>query len=364
MRKTLRVILGLLALLLLRPALADQSCYINSGSAGTYTVGNSPLLVLHPTRVSAPTDLGASYTFVIQFRGSNPVGCKAQSPWDNAVHFINAAGANLDSKYTTSDGNALLKTTVPGIDYSLELICSTSDGCGNGGDHANLSLFLKGSDGTDNVFPSNSNGFPWESADSQWRLKMVMWATPDFEPQNGVPDGGTLSGTMARFQIGTSNQPVITFTSVTPTISFTVPTSSCSLGVAQGDSVTNNNVALGDYYASEVKQDQTRTIPFSLTLENCYTPKLSIKMTSAFIASNTALLGKSSGSADGVGVNIINTDKNVNMRPDGSTSAVYDRASDWSNLESLNFSAQLKKDEETIKAGDFNAAATFMLSYE
>ncbi len=360
----IRTLLLLLGLFILRPALADQSCFINTSAEGTYIVGDSPQLVLNPTKVTTPTELGASYTFIIQFRGTNPVGCKSAEPWDNSVHFINAAGASLDSKYTTPEGNALIKTSVPGIDYSLELICSTSDGCGSGSAHPNLSLFLKGSDGTDNVFPSSSDGFPWESSDTQWRLKMVLWVTPDFKPQEGVPTGGSLNGTLARFQIGPSSQPIITFVSIASTLTFTVPASSCSLGVAQGDSVTNNNVALGDYFASEVRQDQTQVYPFSLTLENCYTPKLSVKMTSAYISPDSALLGKSSGSAAGVGVNVINTDKNINMKPDGSTSAVYDRTNDWSSQESLNFSAQLKRDGQTIKAGDFNAAATFMLNYE
>jgi len=363
-RHTLLLLTGLLGLLFLRPALADQSCYINSSAAGAYFVGDSPQLVLNPTKVSTPTDLGANYTFVVQFRGSDPVACKTEFGKNNAVHFINAAGANLDSKYTTSDGNALIKTGVPGIDYSLELTCSVSDGCGSSGDHANLSLFLKGSDGTDNVFASSSDGYPWGNADSQWRLKMVMWVTPDFVPQKGVPTGASLDGTLARFQIGPSSQPLITFSSMASTLSFTVPASSCSLGVAQGDNVSNNNVALGDYYLKDIEQDQTQTIPFSLTLENCYTPRLSIQMTSGWIASDPALLGKSSGSATGVGVSVINTDKSVNMKPDGSTGAVYERTSDWSNQESLNFSAQVKKDGQTIKAGDFNTAATFTLSYE
>ncbi|MEG1209893.1 MAG: fimbrial protein [Leclercia sp.] len=364
MRQTLVFIVGLFALFILRPALADQSCYINTEAEGGYVVGDSPQMVLNPTKVSTPTSLGASYTFVITFRGINPIGCKVWEPFDNSVHFINAAGSQLDTKYTTSDGNALIKTDVPGIDYSLELICSTSNGCGSSSDHGNLSLFLKGSEGTDNVFPSDSSGFPWESADLQWRLRMVMWVTPDFVPQKGVPTGASLSGTLARFQIGASTQPIITFSSVNSTLSFSVPASSCALGMAQGDSVSNNNVALGDYYASDIPADNTRVIPFSLTLENCYTPKLSVKMISSYISPDTTLLGKSSGSATGVGVSIINTDKNVNMKPDGSTSAVYNRTSDWSNQESLSFSAQLKKDGQTIKAGDFNAAATFLLDYE
>jgi len=358
------LIAGLVALLLIRPAMADMSCYINSDAAGAYAVGNSPLLVLNPGRVTTPTSLGATYTFVIPLRGSNPVGCKMQEPWDNSVHFITDAGSSLDTGFATPEGNALIKTTIPGIDFTLELTCYTSDGCGNSGDHPDLSLFLKSGNGSDNVFPSIGDGYPWESANSQWRLKMTMWITPDFRPQKGVPSGFSLNGTLARFQIGPASQPQITFTSSASTLSFSVPASSCALGVAQGSSVTNNDVALGDYFLSDVKQALTREIPFSLSLESCYTPKLSVKMTTAWPSTDNELLGKSSGSASGMGVKVTNTDQNLSMMPDGSNSAVYDRNSDWSAQQSLNFSAQLKTDGQPLKAGDFNAAATFTLDYE
>lgn len=364
MRALLILLAGLFVLLLTRPALADMSCYINEDAAGAYAVGNSPLMVLEPGKVTTPTRLNATYTFVIPFRGGNPLGCKTLEPWDNAVHFITDAGASLDTRYTTPEGYALIKTTIPGIDFTLELTCYTADGCGNSGDHPDLSLFLKGGNGSEDVFPSISSGYPWESADAQWRLKMTMWVTPDFRPQKGVPNGFSLNGTLARFQIGGTTQPVITFVASSSTLNFTVPASSCALGVAQGSNVSNNNVALGDYFLSDVKQEMTREIPFSLTLENCYTAKLLVKMTTAYLSADNELLGKSSGSASGMGVKVTNTDKNLSMMPDGSNSAVYDRSNDWSAQENLNFSAQLKKDGQTLKAGDFNAAATFTLDYE
>lgn len=363
MRRSLIFLAGLVMLLLFRPALADQSCYINTVAQGDYAVGNSPLLVLNPGEVSTPTNLNVVYTYTIVFRGSNPIGCKSLEPWDNSVHFITNAGSNLDT-WTTPEGYALLKTSVPGIDYTLELTCYASDGCGRSSDHGDLSLYLKGGNGSDNVFPSNSEGFPWENADTQWRLKMTMWVTPAFKPKKGVPAGTSLNGTMATFQIGASTQPTIVFTSTTSTLNFSVPASTCGLGVAQGDAVTNNNIALGDYFLSDVAKDATRTIPFAITLEECHTAKLEIKMTSAWVSPDSYLIGKSSGSASGMGVKVINTDKSITLKPDGSTSAVYDRSSDESSQESLNFSAQLQRDGQPLKAGDFNAAATFMLDYE
>ena len=87
-------------------------------------------------------------------------------------------------------------------------------------------------------------------------------------------------------------------------------------------------------------------------------------MTSAFVSPDHSMLGLSSGSAAGVAVRIINTDTASVMIPNSETSTDIDRSSDWSSLENLHFSAQLLSDGGAIKAGDFNAAATFLMDYE
>lgn len=348
--------------MLCRPALADQSCYIESNNAGTYTTGSSSLLNLSTNKVSTPTSLDVTSTYVIQFITSNPIGCKNWNPYDNTVHFTNAAGNLLDTQYTTPEGNALLKTTVPGIDYTVELMCYVSEGCGSS--HPTVDLYLKGGNGTDNTVPSQSSGAPYADADSQWKLKFTLWITPQFKPQKGINTGNSLAGTIAYFQIGTSSQPKIIFSATTSTLKFTVPASSCSFGVAQGDTVSGNNVALGDYWIDDIKNNNTPVIPFSISLASCYTPKLKVKMTSAFVSPDQSMLGLSSGSAAGVAVRIINTDTSSVMIPNSETSIDIDRSSDWSSLENLHFSAQLLADGGAIKAGDFNAAATFLMDYE
>ncbi|MDK4744974.1 hypothetical protein QOY93_06260 [Leclercia adecarboxylata] len=80
MRALLILLAGLFVLLLTRPALADMSCYINEDAAGAYAVGNSPLMVLDPGKVTTPTRLNATYTFVIPFRGVIRWGVKRLSP--------------------------------------------------------------------------------------------------------------------------------------------------------------------------------------------------------------------------------------------------------------------------------------------
>jgi P pilus assembly protein, pilin FimA len=356
--------LALLALfaLLSRPVFADQSCYIHSTNKGTYTTGSSPLLNLTTNQVSAPTNLGVSYTWLIQFITNDPVGCKNWTPYDNTVHFINMAGSNLDQNYSTPEGNALIKTTVKGIDYTVELVCLVSDGCGSS--HPAIDLFIKGANGTDNTVPSQSGNPPYTDCDSQWKLKFTLWVTPEFKPQKGLNMGTAIPGDLAEFRIGPTSQASIYFTSTTSTLQFTVPASSCSFGVAQGNTVSGNNVSLGDYWINDVKNGNTPAIPFAITLQNCYTPKLTISMTSPYVSSDKLKLGKSSGSADGVGVKIMNTDQSVLVIPNSAEPIVYDRSNDWSSLANLNFTAQLLTAGGTLKAGSFNAVATFQMDYE
>ncbi|MEA5207239.1 fimbrial protein [Enterobacter mori] len=345
-----------------RPVLALQSCFIEPDNAGTYTTGSSPLLNLSTSKVTSPTNLGVTSTYNIQFLTSNPISCQFWIPTDNSVHFTNAAGELLDGKYTTPEGNALLRTTVPGIDYTVQLMCYVSDGCGSS--HPTVDLFLKAGNGTDNSVPTDTNGAPYADADSQWKLKYTLWITPEYKPQKGVNIGHSVPGTIAHFQIRTSSQPLIVFTATSSTLSFTVPASSCSFGVAQGNTVSGNNVSLGDYWKNEINNGNTPVIPFSISLENCYTPKLMFKMTSAFTSSDKTMLGQSNGSAAGVAVKVINTDTSSVMIPNSATSIDIDRSSNWSALGDLNFTAQLLPDGEAIKAGDFNAAATFQMDYE
>lgn len=361
-RPLLMLLLLTLAALLSRPVFADQSCYIHSTNGGTYTTGTSPLLNLSTDQVTTPTNLGVTYTWTIQFLNSDPIGCKNWTPYDNTVHFINAAGSILDQNYTTPEGNTLLKTSVPGIDYTVELVCLVSEGCGTS--HPAIDLFIKGENGTDDTVPSQSGNPPYTDADSQWKLKFTMWATPEFKPQKGQNMGYAQPGTMAQFRIGPSSQASIFFTSTASTLQFTIPASSCAFGVAEGNTVSGNNVALGDYWINDVTNGNTPTIPFSISLNKCYTPKLMIKMTSPYVSGNKTMLGKSSGSATGVGVKIMNTDFSSLMIPNSATSTDYDRSNDWSSQANLNFSAQLLTTGGAVTAGDFNAIATFQMDYE
>jgi len=361
MKKVILALAGVLSLLIIKPALADQSCYINSSAAGAYIIGNDTSNVdlywqITNGDVSRVESTPYAYDYTIPFRGSNPIGCKSASPWDNSVHVITDASL-LDTKYVGTQGEALYRTSVPGIDYAVELWCSTSDGCGSGHDNVMLNFLAGG--GTDNVFPSQS-GFTWESADANWSLRIRYYRTPDFNPVKGVSTGHSLAGTIGQWRIGPSGQPVITFTVTDSTLTFRVPELTCAIQL-QGSS--NNTVSLRDYFVSDIKKNSTQAVPFSFGTQNCYAKKVTFKMISGYPSSVAGLLGKSAGSASGVAVKIMNTDHNVQMMPDGSVS-VSDIRDIWGADTSYNYSAQVVPDGSAVNSGDFQTAATFSITYE
>lgn len=361
MKKIIFSLVGLLSLIIIKPALADQSCYINSGSAGIYTVPNDPTNPnLNMGIIDGQIDFveevaGGEYDYDIIFRGSNPIGCKSAAPWDNSVHVITDSSL-LDTKYTGPGGRALFKTSVPGIVYGVTLWCSSADNCGS--NHDTLQLEYPAGGGNENVFPSQG-GFTWEGADSNWTLRIDYFRTPDFKPEKGISTGHSLAGTIGQFRIGPSGQPVITFAMTDSTLNFRIPDLTCSIQLQNGSNIVN----LGDYFVSDIKKNSTQAVPFSFSTQSCYASRLTVKMVSGYPSSVTGLLAKSGGSASGVAVKIMNTDHNVQMMPDGSVS-VSDIRDSWGANTSYNYSAQVVPDGSAINSGDFQTAATFSITYE
>ncbi|WP_164989103.1 fimbrial protein [Enterobacter ludwigii] len=360
MKKIILALAGLLSLFIIKPTLADQSCYINSSAAGIYTVPNDPITrnlnaSIYDGPVSQVEGTTGTYDYTIPFRGSNPIGCKSASPWDNSVHVITDSSL-LDTKYVGPSGQALFKTSVPGIVYSATLWCAEQSGCGS--NHDNVQLLYPAGGGNENVYPSQS-GFTWESADTGWSLRLDYFRTPDFHPEKGVSTGHSIAGTIGQFRIGPAGQPVITFTVTDSTLNFYIPDLTCSIQLQGG----SNNVSLGDYFVSDIKKNSTQAVPFSFSTQNCYATRLTVKMVSGYPSSVSGLLAKSAGSASGVAVKIMNTDHDVQMKPDGSVS-VSDIRNQWGANTSYNYSAQVVPDGSAVKSGDFKTAATFSITYE
>lgn len=337
-------------------------CYIESDSSGSYTVLiNTPTYSVTTKQVTTTQEIAdATRDVPIILRGSG-VACKAIPNGDESIHFLNTADAGLISTYTSARGSTLLKTTVPGIVYTVELICSSCPEV--------VDLRLPPS-GDDNFTPNSNIWWAWSETDDKWSLRFRFFYTPEFKPKNGVTSGTLMPGKIASWYIGINTQPWINFFVDTNTFTFTVEQPTCATIALDSTSqnVSGNKINLGDYYISQVKQEITRVVPFSMRGDYCYANKITVKLKATTAAPNKKLIGKSSGSATGVGVKVYSTANNseVQLNADNSNAIIFNYANWSNNLLYFPFTAQLVKDggNGTISPGDFTGNATFSFSYE
>ncbi|EEE2001261.1 fimbrial protein [Salmonella enterica subsp. enterica serovar Kotte] len=339
---------------------ASTDCYIQRNAAGNYNVTIEPVNVVIPlAKYDTPSEVQYvnTYDFSISLRGDK-IGCKMQSGGDTSVHFINTSDAALQTNYTAGTGGALMKTTVAGITYSAELFC---DSCG--GTSVALNLLPNGAD---NASDTSTIDYPWEYTDDKWKLRFRIFQTPDFKPTNGVSSGQSIAGKLATWRLGHSGQPEVNFFVTADSLHFDVSQPTCGMLSVTGDAASGNQVALGNYYVSELQKGLSREVPFTLRGDYCGAEKITVKMTAATRSSDASLIGKSSGSAEGVGVKIVSTADNSNtlVKPDGSNAIVFNYADWWGNIREFPFTAQLVADGAPINTGTFTGNATFTFSYE
>ncbi|MFB4225503.1 fimbrial protein [Escherichia fergusonii] len=341
-------------------ASTGSECYIESNSAGDYTMLiNAPTYTVVTRQVTSPQEMADAVKDVpIVLRGDG-IGCKAIPNGDETVHFLNTADAGLISGYESERGGTLLKTTVPGIVYTVELICSGCD------PDVNLKLPTVGDD---NFTPNSDTWWVWAPTSNKWVLRFRFYYTPEFKPTNGVSSGTLLPGKIASWYLGINTQPWINFFVNTETFNFTVDQPTCATIAldSTNQNISGNKINLGDHYVSQVKQDVSRVVPFSIRGDYCYANKITVKLKATTAAPNKKLIGKSSGSATGVGVKIYSTTNNVQLYADNSNEIIFNYAN-WSNhILYFPFTAQLVKDggNGTISPGDFTGNATFSFSYE
>ncbi len=342
-----------------------NECYIESNAAGPYemTITSTPFSI-QTLMVTTPSEISTAVWDVhIDLRG-NKIGCKSLGSNTSSVHFLNTADANLLSTYTTSQGNGLLKTTVPGIVYSVNLICTN---CGAADE---LNLPLPGQSGGDNHTDNASSKWAYEYSDDSWYLRFQFFWTPEFKPQNGVSEGFALPGKIASWYIGNNDQPWINFFVATDSVHFYVDEPTCSMVALSQDrgNVSGNEIKLGNNYISEVNSGNTAVVPFSIRAEYCYASKITVKLKAANAATDANLVGKTSGSASGVAVKVHSTynESNVLLKPDGVAAIDYNFPVWSNNLLYFPFTAQLVPDGSgtAISTGTFSGNATFSFTYE
>ncbi|HBD3625886.1 TPA: fimbrial protein [Escherichia coli] len=345
-------------------ALANE-CYIESNAEGSYDMVINPTPFSIQTRmVDAPEEIAfATWDSHINLRGDK-IGCKSLGSNTSSVHFLNTADASLLSTYTNNHGGALLKATVPGIVYSVELVCTS---CGVAEE---LDLYLPAQSGADNHTDNANAKWAYEYSDDSWFLRFRFFWTPEFKPQTGVSEGFAMPGKIASWYIGNNDQPWINFFVDTSAVHFYVDEPTCAtvaLAQDQGN-VSGNQVTLGNSYVSEVKNGLTREIPFSIRAEYCYASKITIKLKAANKPSDGTLVGKTTGSASGVAVKVNSTYDNskVLLKADGSNAVDYNFAIWSNNLLNFPFTAQLVPDGSgaAVGVGTFSGNATFSFTYE
>lgn len=346
-----------------------MECYIESWAAGTYDMVINPTpFSISSQMVTAPQEISDATNDtripLTANKDGETIGCKSDVGGTTSVHFLNTADVDLLSTYTTGHNGALLKTTVPGIVYSVDLICLD---CGAADE---LDLALPAQSGADNFIPASDTKWAYEYSDNDWYLRFRFYMTPEFKPQNGVSEGYALPGRIASWYIGDNNQPWVHFTVQESAVHFFVDEPTCAtvaLAQDQGN-VSGNQVTLGNSYVSEVKKGLTQGIPFAIRAEYCYASKITVKLKAANKPSDGTLVGKTTGSASGVAVKVHSTYDNskVLLKADGSNAVDYNFAI-WSNsLLNLPFTAQLIPDGSgaAVGVGTFSGNATFSFTYE
>lgn len=153
-----------------------MECYIESWAGGTYDMVINPEVKSIPTQmVPAPeeiSDMSHDTNIKLHDRNGETIGCKSGVGGTTSVHFLNTADADLLSTYVTNHNGALLKTTVPGIVYSVELVCLT---CGAADD---LDLVLPAQSGADNYIPGSDTKWAYEYSDNDWYLRFRFLLDP------------------------------------------------------------------------------------------------------------------------------------------------------------------------------------------
>ncbi|WP_253379351.1 fimbrial protein [unidentified bacterial endosymbiont] len=354
---------------LFNKSFAYNDCYIESSQTGTRTINYGSINVtssLYPSDSVNDAIVLANKDIQIDV-GSDGIGCKKGGAGNNNVEFFNAAdGTNISAPW----GNiGMIQTSIPGIVLSATLMCKSSD-CASAAEGAGagnmVNLNLPAASGQENIIHSQG-GYPWEGADKGWYLHMTLYQYGSFSPKSGVTSGHTLAGNFARWRIGGSTQGSITFKTSTSSLTFTIPQTTCQdfyMANGEGNRISNNQYALGDYSIANIETNNTKEVPFKIILSKCYASKFTTKLYSSNRAGNNALIGKSAGSASGIGVKIMDTANNLLLKADGSNETTLTPQNWYNDTLAIPFTAQVVADNSTISSGDFSANATFTVTYE
>lgn len=338
-----------------------QECYLEREEDGNYDIGDidSKTIAVPSTFVDSVTEISSAVKKMpIKFRGRG-IGCKL-IPYGNAtVHFMNRnPGSNIVSPYRTERGGVLLNTTVPGITYTVELLC---EGC-----PMEVDLRLPPIDG-DNLILDDVD---WANTDKNWSLRFRFFITPEFKLKKGITGGNPVPGEIAEWYIGIETQAWIKFIVSADAFKFTVEQPTCdTVALVSENSVSGSTISLGNTPVSAIDdRGITAKVPFRIRGDHCAANKITVKLNAKNPASDATLVGKSSGSASGVAVKVFSdTDTNKEqLKANGSNASEFTYVNWTNDILYFPFTAQLVPDGSgsPVTPGSFSGNATFSFYYE
>ncbi|MBS3050066.1 fimbrial protein [Enterobacter mori] len=216
-----------------------------------------------------------------------------------------------------------------------------------------------------NLVSHSGNADPW---DGKWiNTTIHIFVDDDYK---GNPNKETVikpkAGTLGKMTIGnpadSNNQP---WTFMVDENSFQIPIVLPTCDMAMLSDGTNN-VDLGDYFVSDIKNNRVKDVPFSISLDNCtsvasFTTKLT---TTTLTGTNNDLLGNTlSSAAEGAGVRIMYNGTSQLIPNNPNSSYVITDYSIPGSMQ-INYVAQLVTNGNTVKPGAFKATGVFTLSYD
>lgn len=325
-------------------------CRMNDGHGGTTTLINSEYS--GGTIRLPPAGNYISAIFNVNLTPGIQANCGAGNDGYNLMSQTNSSLLK-GSHY----GEAMFETNIPGIVYSVRVHTAESDG--------GMGAYF-GTNTTDWATVSSSgNADPW---DGKWiNTSVHIFISGDYQ---GNPNKETVikpkPGTLGKMSIGdpsdSNNQP---WTFMVNESSFQIPIVLPTCDTAMLSNGTNT-VDLGEYYASDIKNNRVKDVPFSISLDNCtsvanFTTKLT---TTKLTGTNNDLLGNTlSSGAEGAGVRIMyNGTSQLMPNNPNSTYVVTDYSTPVGKQ--INYVAQLVADGSTVKPGSFKATGVFTLSYD
>jgi type 1 fimbria pilin len=313
-------VLAAVALLALAPGWA-HAAGCTGRMQGTYTVSLPSTIVIDPGMLVDSVFYTSALTSI-----SSPItySCNGQG---NGWGLATPSGANLP---TSTDSPPTFPTGTPGVGYRVQM---------NGG-------YING---YVNAYPNA------QTRDNQATYTESGSITVELVKTGPIATGSSLQGPLASFKAGATNSIVYAMINLAGSLTFAAPACQVSTTNVTVTLPTVTNQAFGGVGSI------AGTTPFQIGLTCSSGAIVRITLDTATpVAGEPGVIAPSSGSAGGVGVQVLDSSgmapvqfgvaQTIGATPDGALS--------------VNYFARYYQIGSTVSAGLLNATATFTLSYQ